>query len=51
MTGVLGRLFAVAEDYPELKANPNFLQLQDQLSRSRASCRALAAITTPPCAT
>jgi LemA protein len=32
MTGVLGRLFAVAEAYPELKANQNFLQLQDQLS-------------------
>ena len=32
MTGILGRLFAVAEAYPELKANQNFLQLQDQLS-------------------
>ena len=32
MTGLLGRLFAVAEAYPELKANTNFLQLQDQLS-------------------
>ena len=32
MTGLLGRLFAVAEAYPELKANNNFLQLQDQLS-------------------
>jgi hypothetical protein len=30
--GLLGRLFAVAEAYPELKANTNFLQLQDQLS-------------------
>ena len=28
----LGRLFALAEAYPELKANQNFLQLQDQLS-------------------
>jgi len=27
----LGRLFAVAEAYPELKANQNFLDLQDQL--------------------
>ncbi len=33
MTGMLGRLFAVAEAYPELKANANFLQLQDQLSQ------------------
>ena len=32
MTGLLGRLFAVAEAYPELKANQNYLQLQDQLS-------------------
>jgi LemA protein len=32
LTGMLGRLFAVAEAYPELKANTNFLQLQDQLS-------------------
>ncbi len=32
LTGALGRLFAVAEAYPELKANRNFLQLQDQLA-------------------
>jgi LemA protein len=32
MTGLLGRLLAVAEAYPELKANTNFLQLQDQLA-------------------
>ena len=32
MTGLLGRVFAVAEAYPELKANTNFLQLQDQLA-------------------
>ena len=32
LTGVLGRLFAVAEAYPELKANENFLQLQGQLA-------------------
>lgn len=28
----LGRLMALAEAYPDLKANTNFLQLQDQLS-------------------
>ena len=28
----LGKLFALAEAYPDLKANTNFLQLQDQLS-------------------
>jgi len=32
MTGLLGRLLAVAENYPELKASTNFLQLQDQLA-------------------
>src|SRR6266568_8715715 len=31
--GALGRLFAVAEAYPELKANKNFLDLQQQLSQ------------------
>ena len=31
-TGMLGRLVAVAEAYPELKADANFRQLQDELS-------------------
>lgn len=31
MQGVLSRIFAIAEAYPELKANENFLQLQSQL--------------------
>jgi LemA protein len=31
LTQALGRLFAVAEAYPELKANQNFLDLQSQL--------------------
>lgn len=30
--GALGRLFALAESYPDLKANSNFLQLQTELS-------------------
>src|SRR5882757_7485116 len=30
--GALGRLFAVAEAYPELKANQNYLDLQQQLA-------------------
>ena len=30
----LGRLFAVAEAYPDLKANTNFLQLQDELTHT-----------------
>jgi LemA protein len=28
----LGRIFAIAENYPQLKANENFLQLQQELS-------------------
>lgn len=32
LTGALGRLMAVAEAYPDLKANQNFLQLQGELS-------------------
>jgi LemA protein len=32
LSGALKSLFAVAENYPELKANANFLQLQEQLS-------------------
>ncbi len=31
LTGALRQLFAVAEAYPELKANQNFLRLQDEL--------------------
>lgn len=32
MSSALGRLFAIAENYPELKANENFLLLQEELS-------------------
>ncbi len=32
LQGALGRLFAIAENYPNLKANENFLQLQTELS-------------------
>jgi LemA protein len=32
LSQALGRLFAVAEAYPDLKANQNFLDLQNQLS-------------------
>lgn len=32
LTGALGRLFAVSEAYPDLKANTNFLELQRELS-------------------
>jgi len=32
LSGALGRLLALSEAYPDLKANTNFLQLQDQLA-------------------
>ena len=34
LTATLGRLFAVAEAYPDLKANQNFLQLQQELGQT-----------------
>lgn len=32
LSGVLGRLFALAEAYPDLKANQNMMQLSEELS-------------------
>lgn len=32
LTGALGRMFALAESYPDLKANQNMLSLQEELS-------------------
>jgi len=32
MTGALGRLLAIAENYPQLKSDQNFLRLQDELA-------------------
>lgn len=34
LTGALKSLFAVAESYPDLKANANFINLQNQLSET-----------------
>jgi LemA protein len=34
LTGALKSLFAVAENYPDLKANQNFLSLQDELTNT-----------------
>jgi len=36
LTNVLSRLFAVAENYPDLKANQNFMQLSKELSSIEA---------------
>ena len=32
LSSAIGRLFAVAESYPDLKANQNFMQLQEELT-------------------
>lgn len=32
LTGALGKLFAVAESYPDLKSNQNFMQMQSDLT-------------------
>ncbi len=32
LTGALGKLFALSESYPDLKANQNFLALQEELT-------------------
>ena len=34
LTGVLGRLFALSESYPQLMANTNFISLQKELSNT-----------------
>ncbi|MFQ5877600.1 MAG: LemA family protein [Acidobacteriota bacterium] len=34
LTSALGRLLAIAENYPDLKANQNFIRLQDELAGS-----------------
>jgi LemA protein len=34
LVAALGKLFAVAENYPDLKANQNFLQLQGELTNT-----------------
>lgn len=34
LTGALRQLFAIAEAYPDLKANQNFLDLQDELTNT-----------------
>ena len=34
LTTALGRLLAIAENYPQLKANENFIRLQDELAGS-----------------
>ena len=44
LTGALRQLFAVAEAYPDLKANQNFLNLQEELTVDRGPHRVRAAV-------
>ncbi len=37
LSGALRNLFAVAESYPDLKANESFLQLQSRISELRTT--------------
>ena len=45
LTGALKNLFAVAEAYPDLKANTNFQQLQAELSNT---CLLYTSTASPP---
>ena len=45
VTNALSRLIAVSESYPDLKANQNFLELQNQLEGATSSTRWPASIT------
>lgn len=36
LSGALRQLFALAENYPELKANTNFMQLQEELTNTES---------------
>src|SRR6516164_9227761 len=45
LTGALGRLLALQENYPDLKSNANFLALQSQLEARKTASRSRAAIT------
>ena len=44
LTQTLGRLFALAEAYPNLKANENFLALQGELANTEDKIALLAAV-------
>lgn len=37
LSGALGKLMAISENYPDLKANQNFLQLQDELANTESA--------------
>ena len=49
LSGALRQLFALAEAYPDLKANQNFMQLQSELATSRTRSPRRAASSTTRC--
>jgi LemA protein len=48
-TGALGRLLAVVENYPQLRANEQFNRLMDELSGTENRLRSNACATTKQC--
>jgi LemA protein len=46
LSGALGRLFALSESYPELKANQTMMQLSEELTAPRTASRSRARPTT-----
>ena len=49
LTGTLRQLFALGEAYPDLKANQNFLALQEELSSTEGRVRTPVSTTTTAC--
>ena len=49
LSGALGRLLAIAEQYPQLKANEQFNRLSDELAGPRTASRSSACASTTPC--
>ena len=49
LSGALKSLFAVAEAYPDLKANQNFLNLQEELTAPRTASPTRGSTTTTAC--
>ena len=49
LSGALKSLFAVAEAYPDLKANQNFLNLQEELTATEDRSPTRGSSTTTAC--
>ena len=51
LDGALGRLLAIVENYPQLKSNENFLQLQESWPEPKTASQSNASATTTRCRT